>query len=184
MAVAQYTELEYAAHLRDLIADAADEVNLALAEEQIMPITAENVIVGPPGLQVYECTVFVMPASRSYPESPMQAAHHVVDSTTYVEWARHVHAGFTVQVQVVMVPDAESVQRATRAVCRVTDVLERLFLRHIGEDGWWAHLDVEGVSEVAALRLQTVDQTIVAARQFSLTIRVKERVDTRPIWLR
>jgi len=181
MSVGQYRDVEYAEHLRDLLVGDLDEINYAIADEPLQPLVDRDIVVAPPGVQISDAMIFVTPADRRYPESPTQAEHNVEGGVKYVTWARHVAAALTVQPQVVMVEDARSVAAATRAVCRLSEALDRLFLRYIKLEDWWAWLDVQGVSSVLALRMPGTAETLVAARQFALEVRVKERVDTRPV---
>jgi len=179
MSVGQYQEVEYASRLRDLFLGDLEELNLAVADEVARPMVEEDIVVGPVGVQISDLTLFVVPGGKVYPNSPTQAELNTVNGVVYPTWCRHVHGTLIVQPQATFVPDSSSVQHATRVVCKLSDTLDMLFLRYIKLADWWAWLDVGSFSSVAAIQMPGTNQ-LVAAKQCALTIRVKERVDTRP----
>ncbi len=182
MSVGQYTEELYTEHLHDLIVADLPELNNAIADLHLSPLVPDDVLVAPPSFQISDAMIFIWGGAKRHPESKTQAEHEeAADGTTYVKWARHVVGQIMVQPQITMMPDATSMHAATRGVTALTAELDRLFLRVMKEDGWWAWLDNPDIGPVQAMRPRDPNATyLVAARQFQLNVRVKEFVSTLP----
>lgn len=182
MSVGQYSEETYTEKIRDLIVEDLAELNNAIADLHLAPLVPADVIVSPPSFQISDAMIFIWGGAKLHPESPTQAEHEVGDDgETYVKWARHVQGQIMVQPQIVMMPDATSMHAATRGVTALTAELDRLFLRQMTQDGWWAWLDNPDIGPVQALQTREPGaNNLVAARQFQLVVRVKEFVSTLP----
>ena len=176
----RYTEYAYTQQVQTFLQDDLAELihEMAAFVPPLQEMKKDDIVVAPPAFQVSDAMVWIMGGPIDYPDGVQKSAYETHLGTQYTKYARRVDGLITIQPTVRMLPDASSMNAAAGACMVLTAAIDRILLRHVGEEGWYPIGQLADVDMM--LPIVMPGEVIAATRKLNFGITVKEFISTVP----